>query len=223
MASMIGSFTVEKESRIMFDQLFSRPRAVEQYLQAPLLEPRLQYLHHCAAEGATSATLRHIALCQRAIMGSIDLGVARKIRPEQIHAAADQWISRTPAHHAQTDGKVSRIRFVSTAMHWLGFLDRLERPPAAVHPGAALVAEFAEYMRSERGLSPLTVSTRCNRIEEFLTRSCPDPQALRQVTIVDIDQAIAQKGTDDGCTRASIRTYAYILRAFFRYAGTRGW
>ncbi|MBA3888849.1 MAG: integrase, partial [Acidobacteria bacterium] len=40
---------------------------------------------------------------------------------------------------------------------------------------------------------------------------------------MQIDQAIAQKGTQDGCTRTSIRTYAYILRSFFRYAETRGW
>ena len=207
----------------MFDQLFSRPRAVEQYLQAPLLEPRLQYLHCCAAQGATRATLRNIAVYQRAIIRSMDLPVTGKVRPQQIHAAADHWISRKPAYHAQTDGKASRVRFVSTAIRWLGFLDRLERPQTTGHPGAAFVAEFADYMRSERGLSPLTVSTRCNRIEEFLTRFCPDRQALRQVTMVEIDQAIAQKGTQDGCTRASIRTYAYILRSFFRYAETRGW
>lgn len=207
----------------MFNQLFSRPRAVQQYLQAPLLEPRLQYLHWCAAQGATRATLRNIAVYQRAIMRSMDLRGAGTVRPEQIHAAADHWISRTPAYHAQNNGKASRVCFVSTAMRWLGFWDRLERPQTAGHPGAAFVAEFAEYMRSERGLSPLTIYTRCHRIEEFLTRFCPDTQALRQVTMVEIDQAIAQKGTRDGCTRASIRTYAYILRSFFRYAETRGW
>jgi len=91
----------------MFNQLFSRPRAVQQYLQAPLLEPRLQYLHCCAAQGATRATLRNIAVYQRAIIRSIDLQGAGTVRPEQIHAAADHWISRTPAYHAQKDGKAS--------------------------------------------------------------------------------------------------------------------
>lgn len=207
----------------MFDQLFSRPRAVQVYLQAPLLEPRLQYLHYCEAQGATRATLRNIAGYQLAIVGSMDLQCAGKVRAEQIHAAADHWISRTPAYHAQKDGVASRVHFVSTAIRWLGFLDRLETPPPAERPGAAFVAEFAEYMRSERGLSPLTIYTRCKRIEEFLARLCPDTQALRHVTMVEIDQAIARKGTQDDCTRASIRTYAYILRSFFRYAETQGW
>lgn len=207
----------------MFDQLFSRPRAVQAYLQAPLLEFRLQYLRWCAAQGATRATLKNVAVYQRAIVRSIDLQGAAKIRPEQIHAAADHWISRQPTYHAQTNGKASRVRFVSTAIQWLGFLDRLERPHTPESPGADVVATFAEYMRSERGLSPLTVYTRCHRIQEFLTRFCPDREALRHVTMREIDQAIAQKGTQDGCTRASIRTYAYILRSFFRYAETRGW
>ena len=46
---------------------------------------------------------------------------------------------------------------------------------------------------------------------------------MQEVTIAQIDQAITQKGTQDRCTRASVRTYAYILRSFFRYAETRGW
>jgi site-specific recombinase XerD len=46
---------------------------------------------------------------------------------------------------------------------------------------------------------------------------------LRQVSISQIDQAITEKGTQDGCTRASIRTYAYVLRSFFSYAETRHW
>jgi site-specific recombinase XerD len=99
----------------------------------------------------------------------------------------------------------------------------MERPRTTEHPCAGFIAEFADVMRSERGLSPFTIYTRCHRIEEFLGRFCPDTEALRRVTIVEIDRAIAQKGTQDGCTRASIRTYAYVLRSFFRYAETRGW
>lgn len=207
----------------MFEQLFSRPSTVQQYLSAPALEPRLRYLRHCAAQGATSATLRAIALCQRVIIQSIDVHGANTIRPAQLETAAQVWTGRTPPHHAYKDGQASRVRFVSTATRWLAFLGRLETPPTPTRPWGTCIAEFAEYMRSERGLSPLTVYTRCHRIEEFFTRFCPDVQALRQVTMVEIDQAIAQKGRQDGCARASIRTYAYVLRSFFRYAETRGW
>jgi integrase/recombinase XerD len=207
----------------MFDQLFSCPHAVQRYVSAPLLEPRLQYLRHCAAQGATSATLKKIAFYQRALCGSIDVEAAGPLRPEQIRAAAARWTSRTPTYHARKNGTASRVAFVSVAMGWLSFLSRLERPQRPAHPCAGHVAAFRDHMRSERGLSPLTAYTRCLRIEEFLGRVCADQQALRQVTITQIDEAIAQKGSKDHCTRASIRTYAYILRSFFRYAETQGW
>ncbi len=207
----------------MFDQLFSRPRAVQRYLSAPLLEPRLRYLHHCGAQGSTTATLRTLAFYQCAICRSLDLLSAGTFGVEQIRAAADQWTSRAPTHHAQKNGDAAKVVFMSVAMGWLSFLGRVEKRPTPACPGARFITEFADYMRSERGLSPLTVYTRCKRLEEFLGRCCPDAPALRQVTLAQIDQAIAQKGTQDGCTRASIRTYAYILRSFFRYAETRDW
>ncbi len=207
----------------MFDQLFSRPCAVQRYLSAPLLEPRLQYLRHCAAQGAAAATLKNIAFYQRALCGSIDVEAAGPFRPEQIRAAADRWTSRTPTHHAQKNGTASKVAFVSVAMGWLGFLGRVAQPQRPAHPCAGYVAAFRDHMRSERGLSPLTVYTRCLRIEEFLGRVCPDVRALQQVTIAQIDEAIAQKGAQDGCTRTSIRTYAYILRSFFQYAEMQGW
>jgi integrase/recombinase XerD len=207
----------------MFEQLFSHPRAVQRYVSAPLLEPRLRYLRHCAAQGATLTTLKKIAFYQRALSWSIDVEAAGTFRLEQIEAVADQWISRTPAYHARKNGNASKVVFVSVARGWLGFLGRLERPNNREHPCAGLIAEFRDYMRSERGLSPLTVYTRCLRIEDFLGRFCSDPRTLRQMTIAEIDEAIAQKGSKDRCTRASIRTYAYILRSFFRYAETQGW
>jgi len=90
-------------------------------------------------------------------------------------------------------------------------------------PWTRFIGDFADYMRSERGLSPLTVYTRCRRLEEFFGRFCTDTRALRQVTLTQTDTALARKGTQDHCTRASIRTYAYSLRSFFRYAEIRDW
>lgn len=207
----------------MFSQLFSRPSAVLRYTSAPLLEARLRYLSHCAAQGATTATLKRVALHQRVLCALMNLEVSGTVRPEDIRAAADRWISRTPAYHARKNGHASKVAFMSTAVGWLTFLGRLEQAPVATFPSAGLITEFADYMRSERGLSPLTIYTRCLRVEEFLRRYGPDVRALRRVTIVHVDQAIAEKGAQDGCRRASIRTYAYVLRSFFAYAETRKW
>ena len=107
------------------------PRAVQRYVSAPLLEPRLRYLRHCAAQGATPATLKKIAVYQRALCGSIDVEADGPFRLEQIRGAADRWASRTPAYHARKNGTASTVAFVSVAMGWLRFLDRVERP---THP-----------------------------------------------------------------------------------------
>ena len=37
----------------MFNQLFTSPRSLERYASSPLLEERLRYLAHCAAQGST--------------------------------------------------------------------------------------------------------------------------------------------------------------------------
>lgn len=207
----------------MFSHLFSRPRAVQRYLSAPLLQARLRYLDFFESQRATTATLKRIAFYQRALCQVMDLEGSATFRPEQVRAAADRWIFRRPRSHARTNGKASKAAFMATAIGWLRFLGRLEPEHAAQSPCAELITQFSDYMRSERGLSPLTIYTQCRRIEEFVRRYVMDPLSLRQVTLAQIDQAIAEKGTEDGCTRASIRTYAYILRAFFRYAETRHW
>ena len=49
--------------------------------------------------------------------------------------------------------------------------------------GAALVAEYAHYMRAERGLAPLTVYTRRKSMEEFLGRFSADGRGLRDLTL----------------------------------------
>jgi site-specific recombinase XerC len=207
----------------MFSQLFSRPRAVQRYLSAPLLEARLRYLDFCERQGTTTATLKGIAFYQRALCHVMDLEETGTFHLEQIRAAANRWALRRPRYHTHTHGKGSKAAFMATALGWLRFLGRIDQEPAAESPCAALMTEFLNYMRVERGLSLLTVYTRRLRIEEFVRRYCADAQSLREVTLARIDRAIAEKGTEDGCTRASIRTYAYILRAFFRYAESRHW
>ena len=52
----------------MFNQLFTSPRAVERYSSGPLLEERLRYLAHCAAQGSTRSSLRLIAQHQLAFV-----------------------------------------------------------------------------------------------------------------------------------------------------------
>ena len=207
----------------MFDQLFTDRRTVQRYVAAPMSDQRLRYLRQRADQGAARATLKTVAAYQLAVIRTMDLQPSGEVCPEEVHAAADRWVSRTAPHHARKGAAPARAVFTSTAIGWLRFLGRLHEPRKADAPGAALVAEYAHYMCAERGLAPLTIYTRCKSIEEFLGRLSADGRSMRDLTLVDLDDAIARKGIRDGCTRASIRRYVYTLRGFLRFAERRQW
>ena len=59
----------------------------------------------------------------------------------------------------------------------------------------------------------------------FLRRFCARCRALADVTIATIDRAVNENNARDGRPRcrATIRTHADALRAFFRFAEARGW
>jgi integrase/recombinase XerD len=45
----------------MFEKIFTSAKAVDRYSNGPLLEERVRYLAHCAAQGSTRSSLRLIA------------------------------------------------------------------------------------------------------------------------------------------------------------------
>jgi integrase/recombinase XerD len=209
----------------MFDQLFTSTRAVERYASGPLLEERLRYLAHCASQGSTRSSLRLIAQHQLVAIEYLDLPTADSITVEQVRAAADVWVGRQPqpyTHHA-TDYRHARERFISEARHWLSFLGRLRTVETPRRAYTHLVEEFTDYMVREKGLSPCTVRIRCWHVGQFLDRFWERHRSFDEVTIADIDGAIARKGHQDGYTRTSIQNYVNALRAFVRYAEQRGW
>jgi site-specific recombinase XerD len=153
----------------------------------------------------------------------LPLGAEGDISLAQIEAAADRWIQRPNQCHCRKDSSATRTKFLTEAKHWLSFLKRLCQEPGAPCPEASLLAEFAHYMEHERGWSPQTIRTRCLCLTAFLHRVCDAHRSLSDLTIADLDHVIACKLSVEGCARATVQAYASVLRAFFRYAETRGW
>jgi integrase/recombinase XerD len=209
----------------MFDQLFTSSRAVDRYSSGPLFEERLRYLAHCAAQGSTRRSLRLIAQHQLSFVEYLHLQRADSISVEQIHAAADLWVERQPQPHTHNaaDYRWARWRFISDARQWLSFLGRLRTTAVPRRPYTELIEGFRDYMVREKGLSQHTIRTRCWHLAQFLDRFWEQHQSLNEVTIADIDAALARKGDQDGYARTSIQNYANTLRAFFRYAEQCGW
>ena len=80
----------------------------------------------------------------------------------RIHAAANRWAFRQPPHHKTKDRLRKRAEktFISIARDWLRFIGRLhiaEVPPPSY---SRLVAQFADFLKQEKGLSPHTTDIR---------------------------------------------------------------
>jgi site-specific recombinase XerD len=207
----------------MFDQLYKAQRAPERHFKAPLLDERIRYLSHWAAQGSTRSSLRFKAQDLLTIIEYLDLEAAGDIDEEQINKAADRWARRQPQPPNVIDFRYGKLRFISHATQWLAFLGRLHQPEVPRPPYIHMIEEFSDYMREEKGLSPVTVHKRCQHVTQFLSRFDEQHRPFNEVSILDIDAAIARKGEHDAYTRSSIRTYASALRAFFHYAEQRGW
>jgi integrase/recombinase XerD len=207
----------------MFDQLFKCSRAVARHSASPLLEERLRYLAHCAAQGSTKSSLRLIAQHLLVFIDYLHLETTDEVNFEQIDTAADLWVGRQPQPHNVTDYRYGRMRFISDAKQWLTFLGRLRLPEALRRPYTHMIEDFADYSSQERGLSRHTIRIRCWHLEQFLDRYWQQDRSFNEISIVDIDTAIARKGEQDSYARASIKSYVTALRSFFRYAEQRGW
>ena len=205
----------------MFDQLFNCSHTVARHRSSPLLDARVRYLQHCRDVGSPRGTLRRKAHELLVMIDQMNLQPEGGIRSEDIEAAARRWAYRQPSHYKLKDAEDARKHFVLAAKRWLEFLGRLQTPPIPEYQ--SFIEEFATYMEREKGLSPMTIRSECGHVRRFLSRHCTDGRQLAEISIQQIDDAIAHKGSQDHCTRASIRFYAASLRAFFRYAEVKGW
>jgi site-specific recombinase XerD len=116
----------------------------------------------------------------------------------------------------------SRQLFIHIATEWLRSLGHLEEPPEKVGPFTAQIAAFARYLREERGLSLVTISTRCERLTWFFESLNPHRDSLRTISIADVDAFLEAKGSQ-GWKRSSLASLTDSLRSFFRHAVGQAW
>ena len=207
----------------MFEKLFSLPRVVERHLAAPLYEDRVRYLHHLQDSGYSRHVLLSVAYDQIGLIRHLDLGDHDRVTIAQIEAATEEWArpgGRRCKHPAAPETKT---RFIRRAVRWLRFVDRLDEPEKARHPHCAQVADYARWMREERGLSETTIEDGCVAADRFFEWLATKDIGLASVKIADIDDAITAKYAEGTWGRRTLHSYALRLRGFFRFAEGRGW
>src|SRR5215470_3909519 len=208
----------------MFDKLFRSQTVVQRHLNSPLQQARLEYLQYCANQGYSLITLRGLAADLLLIQNLLGLATSSdSLGLAAVQAGVNRWLDRRPRHHKHKNGRRGREQLLPRAVRWLRFLGRLQIPGEAPPAYRSLLEPYADYLRMEKGLSEGTIRTRHCYVEDFLGWFFQGHNSLRQITIADLDEAIARKGRDDGYARLSVRAYASSLRSFFRYAESRGW
>src|SRR3954451_9867929 len=209
----------------MFDLLIARPLALARHRTGPLVEGRIAYLDRLAGQGMSRRSLRATADYLLVIADRLRLAdrPGEAISREEIERQAVLWADSQSRWPNWKGGRSSQAAFRSYATRWLQFLGRLDQRPVPISPYAAIVAAFADFMRVERGLAPVTVRGRCLLVQGFLDRLDTTGCSLGTITISQIDATLLGMLSHGGYSRDTVQTYASDLRAFFRFAERRGW
>jgi len=79
-----------------------------------------------------------------------------------------------------------------------------------------VAAEFAQYLRAERGLSPLTVSTYAAEVRQFLEFLRARNRQLSDVTVAEVTEYIVRRQVD-GVDPRTLAKSSSAIRSFFRF------
>lgn len=208
----------------LFTRLFYRRHALHRHTSAPLLEKRLQYLHHLANLNAKESTLRAAAQYLLIIMERLNFKVIRKVTRNEISDVASQWGKNVKVLQRNNNfSSFSVRRFVHHATGWFKILGCLVKEPAPVFLFQEYRDSYLVYMRNELGLSEQTIFGRASVLKNFLINLSNRLQVFTKVTPTHVDEVLTKKYVNDGYTRRSVQTYASVVRSFLRYAENEKW
>ncbi|MCG6534282.1 MAG: site-specific integrase [Syntrophales bacterium LBB04] len=206
----------------MLEGLFKYPAAVARHRCAPLFEERDRYLTHCAQQGYAHNTLLRIARELFQIVHLLKIPSGSAVTVEQIRRAAERWARRQCGRGRAHFLAWSRKLFIGVATDWLRCIGRLDEPPEEPPPFEGVIEAFSRWMNEERGLSPVTAHNYCWHLKKFLEWYEAQNRPLVSMATSDVDAFLGSRAAQRWC-RVSIASSAKALKAFFSYAGQRGW
>jgi site-specific recombinase XerD len=202
----------------MHDELFKQPAVVARYRAGPFVEPRERFLREAREKGYSRSMLERIAWALLIVAEAVE-GHGGSISSIELKCLLRRRIrlgnGRPPSEH--TAGLFRR--FGEEWLRGTGALLPDDNSPARF---ARELNAFTEHMRVERGLSPVTVATREDRIRWFFESLPARVRSLEDVTISQTDAFLEGKA-QRGWSRSSLHALGSGLRSFFRYAAQQGW
>jgi len=201
----------------MHDKLFKRPVVLARYRAGPYAESREHFLKQARTEGYSLSTLVRTA--------RVLLIVAEAIQVHGVRVSSKQLKSLLVRHIRKRKGRELTQRRASLLLRygedWLASMGTLLPPADRPLRFAQELHAFMEYMRVERGLSPVTIATREKQMRWFFASLPSRLRTLGEVTLGQID-AFLQSQARKGWSRSSLHALGSSLRSFFRYAALRG-
>ncbi len=205
----------------MFETLFKRPTALARHREGPYADERERFLEACAQQGYSRSMLMKIAWVLLAVAHRIDIDHG-KLTEHDIAVAVDTRMRFVRRSGPTQQAPCSRQLFVRFTSAWLRSLGCLEEPSPTQSAFGPEIEAFTRFMRDERGLSPVTITTRCDRLSWFFAALRSQRASIRAITIDDVDAFIEAKHRQ-GWSRASLAALTGDLRSFFRYAEAQHW
>jgi hypothetical protein len=115
---------------------------------------------------------------------------------QEVEEARSRWSQRVSLPPIENT-RLSCQLFVHSATGSLAFLGRLEIPSTPGKSYDPLVADFAEFLRNERGLSTATIELRSFPVRAFRDRLGVGERSLDTISVADFDSALAQRVNEE--------------------------
>lgn len=206
----------------MLETLLERPFFLNRHRKAPLLKEREVFLRHLQQQGTSRVALRNLSGELIHVIRLLRLEKLRDVSQDEIRRAAQRWARQQQSNpKAHSYGNTASF-FIYAAKKWFRFHSRLKLPSAPRTRFPNQLSDVARYMTEEQGLSPHSVRSNCRKTSKFLAWFGERHRSLVRVSVEDANEFLAMKGAA-GWSRKSVSVAAQALRAFFRYAETRGW
>ena len=204
----------------MFEKIIIKPFFLSRHRAAPLARERELFLAWLHRGGNGLGNLKITACYLLQIVRFLRLKAPRDVAQDEVVRAAKSWATYTGKNRRHPPGFYSEVLFARIARRWLRFQGRLLPRPQPPQPFSNMLDDFAGYMRSERGLAPITIQGCGLRAAHFLAWLSKRHRKFSEVSIHDLDRYLATRPRNwTLVTRAGVHAR---LRAFFRYAESQG-
>jgi N-6 DNA methylase len=146
-----------KETRRMIENIFQLKWVVARHKNAPLLKEREQFLAHCHQQGTSHKALHNMAPELISVIRLLRMEELREVSLDEIKQAAEEWAEEQRSNPKARSYAKSAAYFVYVAKKWLRFHGKLRMPCPPRARFADELDDFAEFMATEQGLSPISI------------------------------------------------------------------